>query len=396
MKSKKIAQLISGFILTVLLGLIYAWSIFAIPLEKVFGWSRADTSLIFSISMVFFCIGNIAGGFILKKDKPRINLLICSACMLIGFIIASRTNSLMTLYLSYGVLCGFGTGIGYNVILSTVVKWYPDKTGFCSGVLLMGLGIGGMLLGAQVTHLINTVGWRNTFMLLGIVFSLIIAIGSLIISNPPKNLFSSINVNKKRSPEEGLELTSAQMLKRPSFWLCFIWAMVLSASGLSVIGHASPCAIEVGATAASAVTAVGVISICNGAGRIVFGSLFDLLGRKKTMIAATIVFMAAMVLLVGSIMQKSFALLIIGYILIGLGYGGTPSICVTYVGYMYGPKSYPLNISFMVANIIPAALLGPLLAGTMQTATGSYLSIFVLLFGLNIIAVLFAALIKRP
>lgn len=395
MNSKRIVQLISGFVLAVLLGLIYAWSIFAIPLEQVFGWSRADTSLTFSISMVFFCVGNIAGGFILKRDKPRINLILCSVCMLTGFIIASRTNALITLYLSYGVLCGFGTGLGYNVILSTVVKWYPDKSGFCSGVLLMGLGIGGMLLGAQVTHLINTIGWRDTFVLLGSVFALIIAIGSFIISNPPKD-YNIEAKNKKESVTTGLELTSTQMLKRASFWLCFLWAAILSASGLAVIGHASPCAVEIGATAANAVTAVGVISICNGAGRIVFGSLFDILGRKKTMIIATIIFMAAFVLLVGSILQKSFALLILGYIFIGLGYGGTPSICVTYVGYMYGTKHYPLNISLMVANIIPAALLGPLLAGTIHTATGSYLLIFIILCGLNLIAILLSALIKRP
>ena len=396
MKSKKRVQLITGFVLLVLLGLIYAWSIFAAPLEEAFGWTRAETSVTFTLSMIFFCIGNIAGGFILKKSQPRLILLLSAACMLVGFMVASRTTALITLYISYGVLCGTGIGLGYNVILATVVKWYPDKSGFCSGVLLMGLGIGGMLLGSQVTRIINAMGWRSTFMLLGGVFSVIIAIGAFIIANPPKDYSVATLPKNTSSGRSGLELTSSQMLKRPSFWLCFLWATILSASGLAVIGHASPCAIEAGATAAGAVTAVGIISISNGAGRMVFGSLFDFLGRKKTMIMATVVFMAANIILVGSVMWTSFALLIIGYVLVGLAYGGTPSICVTYVGSMYGSEHYPLNISLMVSNIIPAALLGPLLAGSLQTSSGSYLSVFIILLGLNVFAIVSAALIKRP
>lgn len=140
-------MLIIGAFLMLFLGLIYAWSLFAAPLEAEFGWSRSQTSVTFSISMITFCLGSIMSGFILKKRPPRNVLLISAVLFLIGFFMTSRITNIWGLYLSYGVLCGLGVGLSYNAILSTVPKWLPGRGGFATGTLLMGMGLGSLILG---------------------------------------------------------------------------------------------------------------------------------------------------------------------------------------------------------------------------------------------------------
>lgn len=99
-------QVIIGFLISLTLGLLYAWSIFVVPLEKEFGWSRADTSLAFTISIIFFVVGMILGGKHTDKKGPRVVVSIGAACLTAGFFLASFTGNLVTLYISYGVLCG--------------------------------------------------------------------------------------------------------------------------------------------------------------------------------------------------------------------------------------------------------------------------------------------------
>ena len=89
---------------------------------------------------------------------------------------ASRINSLPGIYLSYGVFCGFGVGLGYNTAISLTVRWFPDKQGLVSGVTLMGFGFGGMLLGTLGAQMITTLGWRPTFLIFAVVFAVIVLI----------------------------------------------------------------------------------------------------------------------------------------------------------------------------------------------------------------------------
>ena len=397
MKVKRVMYLLGGFAMLLCLGLIYAWSVFIKPLEAEFGWLRSQTSMVFTISMSFFCIGGIGGSLISKKKSPRLAARISAGCMLVGFLGASQIDSLGGIYIFYGVLCGFGVGLGYNAVLGLAAKWFPDKPGFYSGILLMGFGFGGMLLGAIATAQMNTIGWRDTFKLFGVGFAALLVAGAQCLKEPTEKTGCSPDLKKAQKADEKIpELDCKQMLSRPSFWLCFLWSIILSAIGLAVIGHAVPNATIIGATMAVATAATGMISVCNGLSRILFGCIFDVLGIRKTMMIISMLFLVSISIVIASILMTNVLLLIVGYIFIGMSYGGVPLTNAYFVLKTYGPKNYAINFSIMVLNILPASLLGPGLASEVYVKTGMYLNVFYILFALCIVAGIIGMIIKRP
>ena len=396
-QANRIPHLIYGIIVMLFLGLIYAWSVFIAPLEASFGWVRSETSLVFTISMSFFCLGGIAGGFLIRKISIRNTLHLSAFFVLIGFISSTRIHSLTGIYITYGFLCGFGVGLGYNATLSLFAKWYPDKPGFCSGSLLMGFGFGGLLLGTSATYLMDIIGWQGTFILFGVLSAFLLALCTYIIDENPPSITNLDPVhNKSNADWETEDMMPQKMLKRASFWLYFFWAMCLSASGLAVIGNAVPIAQEFGVQSALATTIAGLISVTNGFSRIVFGSAFDLIGKRKTMLINAILALIAVSILIVAFTTGSIVLLIAGFIMIGMAYGGVPPTSASFANRMYGPKNYPINFSIININIIPASILGPALAGMIQVATNSYQSAFYILFVLCILAGIAGLLIKNP
>jgi OFA family oxalate/formate antiporter-like MFS transporter len=148
-------ELVLGTIILLVLGSLYAWSTYRGTLVSEFGWSISSAQLTFSISMMTFCLGGLASGIISGKTGPRIPMIISALLMFAGLFISSHISSLAGLYIAYGVLYGFGVGLGYNAIMGTIVKWFPDKTGLASGVLLMGFGISSLVVGKAAARLIG-------------------------------------------------------------------------------------------------------------------------------------------------------------------------------------------------------------------------------------------------
>ena len=140
-------QLVLGTIVLLVLGSLYAWSTYRGTLMEEFGWTVSSAQMTFSISMMTFCLGGLFSGIITKRIGIKIPAVLSAVLMFAGLFMASKIVSLGGLYVSYGVLYGFGVGIGYNVIMGTIVKWFPDKTGLCSGILLFGFGISSLIVG---------------------------------------------------------------------------------------------------------------------------------------------------------------------------------------------------------------------------------------------------------
>jgi MFS transporter, OFA family, oxalate/formate antiporter len=386
-----------GIILFLFLGLLYAWSLFIAPLEKDFGWTRTQTSLIFTISIIFFCLGGIAGGFITGRKSPGFTILISAVLLLCGFAASSQINSLPAIFITYGVISGFGIGLSYNAVISTVTRWFPEKPGVISGFLLMGFGLGGMLLGSTANSLIKAIGWRETFLLLGIAFGIVVFIGSLILKFPPSDYVFPVSTSRaKNAGIEGMEINSSLMLKRPTFWLYLAWSILSTAMGLAMIGHAAPFAKDLNATAELAAFGVGLISICNGLGRVTLGAVCDRIGLKKTMTIVNTTYIIAFVLLVAALMYQSTTILLAGFAFIGLSYGGVPTMNTVFTNSFYGKKYFPQNLGLVNTSLIGAAILGPFVAGTLHTASGSYLSTLYALGVFAIVSLGVNFLIKKP
>ncbi len=117
---------VGGVVMNLALGSLYAWSIFVLPLEQEFGWSRADTSWVFTIAIVCFALSFIVAGRLQDRRGPRVCALIGGVLVSGGFMLCSLTNSLLSLYLSFGVVVGIGNGFGYAAPIPVGSKWFPD------------------------------------------------------------------------------------------------------------------------------------------------------------------------------------------------------------------------------------------------------------------------------
>ena len=135
---------IVGVIVLLFAGLVYAWSVLSTPIGAEFtGWTKAQLSLTFTLVMILFCIGSLLCGLLAGKLSAKNAVRLGAALFLAGFFIASRCQSPLTLYLGFGVLCGLGSGLSYNAVMSTMVRWFPDRPGLISGVLTAAISLGG-------------------------------------------------------------------------------------------------------------------------------------------------------------------------------------------------------------------------------------------------------------
>lgn len=391
-QSKKVrwGYLALGVILLLCLGLIYAWSVFRAPLEAEFGWSKAQTSVTFSVSMTMFCLGGLTSGIVSGKKGPRFTLAACAVCLLLGFSLASRINSLPGIYITYGGFCGFGVGLGYNATISTLMRWFPDKQGLVSGITLMGFGFGGMLLGTLGASLITALGWRTTFLIFAVAFAVIMLVGALLLRTAENAFVEAVATGGKK--KEAVEETPwREMLRRPNFWLCFVWAVILSAAGLAIINEATTYAAPfVGGNLTRAAALAGMVSIANGVGRVISGQLFDTAGYRTTMLSISVVYIAASAALTASLKTGSVPILTAAFLLVGLAYGGVPPVNSAFVAYFFGRKHYALNFSIINLNLIAASYLGPLCGG------GGYSGIFTAILIFAVAGAALTLLVRRP
>ena len=137
-----------GVVILLFAGMVYAWSVLSGPIAQEYPqWTNAQLSLTFTIVMTLFCVGCMAGGFLSGKVSAKIYVWAAAAMFLGGFMLSARITSLMGLYIGFGVICGFASGLAYNAVMGTISRWFPDKQGLISGVLLMGFGLSSFLVG---------------------------------------------------------------------------------------------------------------------------------------------------------------------------------------------------------------------------------------------------------
>ena len=406
--SKRWIYLGTGTLTLLFLGLIYAWSIFRTPFGEMFpDWSISQLSLTFTISMIFFCLGGFAGGLLSKRLSIRARMLMSAAMLLVGFFAVSLMksdspgSSLTMLYIFYGVFGGGGVGLAYNGVIGTLNKWFPDKVGLASGIMLMGFGLGGLVLGSVVNSMIGSMGILPVFRMLGIVIAIVCAAAALIIKAPGAEDSEALAVlagnaakagSETDSSAEARNYTAGEMLKTAKFWIFTIWVILLNSAGLLVINSAASISVAFGGTAVLGM----IVSLFNGAGRIIAGNNFDRHGRKMSTIVNNAFMLGAGILLTLGGMTGKYAFILCGLVFVGLAYGGCPTITSAYVNRAFGPANFPTNFSIANFSLIPAATIGPMISSALlEKAGGSYDSNFYAVTGFALAALVMWVLLNR-
>ncbi len=400
--NKRWVYLAAGVFTMLFSGVLYAWSILKIPFKADFNWSDSVLAFNFTLTMCFFCLGAFFGSLICKKLGTKITLILAGVLVGIGFVSTGLLNANLPylLYLTYAILAGTGIGISYNVVVSTVNSWFPDKKGLSSGCLMMGFGVSTLLLGNVINALFENknIGWSKAYILLGIIVGIVLIIAGLVIKRPDANIVFPTQKAKKKTIKESFEtkdFTTKEMLKSFTFWRAFVFMALITAVGNSVISFARDLVISVDAAPALATTLVGVLSVFNGIGRILTGAVYDALGRKTTMLASNILTIFAAGLTLVAVQINSLSLCIVGLCLTGLSYGSCPTMTSAFTASFYGTKYFPTNYSLTNFNLIVASFIATF-SNSLLISTGSYTAPFVMLLILAIGALGLNFTIRKP
>ena len=390
-----------GVVAMLFAGVLYAWSIIKGPLAIEFKWGVSELALNFTLAMSFFCVGGLLGAQISKRMGSKIALIVAGILAMGGFILTAslQTTSVLMLYISYGFLASLGIGIAYNVLIATVSAWFPDKKGLCSGCLMMGFGASALVLGNVANSLFKTsLGWRYTYIILGVSLGIVLIFAGLILKKPGEDVVlpqPNASKNSKTEDFERKDYTAGQMLLRPSFWMTFVCISFLAAVGSSVISFAKDLALSVNAPESLAVSLVGVLSVCNGLGRILTGTLFDAIGRRKTMIFANLFTIGAATVTLIAVSIGSLPLCIVGLCVTGISYGSCPTITAAFTSSFFGMKHFSNNMALMTFTVMGGSLIATL-SNKILELTGGYTTTFIMLLSLSAVALVLNFFVRRP
>lgn len=391
---------IVGVIVLLMAGLVYAWSVMGSVINRDLNVEQAPLSLTFTIVMAMFCIGCLIAGILAKRVNPKLYVLLSAVLFLVGFLVASMTTGVALLYVGFGILAGLGSGFAYNAVMSTMSSWFPDKQGLISGILLMGFGLSSFIVGklfVAVTPESNPLAWRTTFRVMAVVIFVILVVCSFFFVKPGPDFVPPAGGKKKAVRQPASDITAGEMVKKPAFWLYYVWAILISAAGLALVSQANGIANQVGTGIApgTIATVVGLISIFNGIGRVIFGGLFDKKGYQLTMILDMIVFVVAGVILILALNTGAFALIVVGFIVGGFAYGGVTPTNSAIISDFFGRSNYAMNFSLINTNLIIASFASTI-AGKLYDASQSYMSTIFMMIGVTVAGFVVFLGIRRP
>lgn len=291
----------------------------------------------------------------------------------LGWFITGFATNIFMLYISFGILAGCASGFGYNPGVVTAVSWFPDRKGFASGMAVGVCGMASLIVAPLANFLLTKFNVLTAFRLVGGFFLLISVATSWYIDGPepgwkPEGYKAPASV----TGSEGK--TWREMLRDPRCYL--LWGTLLCASvaGLMLIGHASKIGQEVaGITAAQAALLVGIMAVANFAGRLVLGSLSDVLGRHQIVIGVMLLCALDMVFLSR---VTGFGGFVAAIVIAGVCFGGTLAVFSALSSDTFGPKYNGINYSIIFTGYGIASIVGPNVATAIQTSSGSYSGAF--------------------
>jgi OFA family oxalate/formate antiporter-like MFS transporter len=296
-------SLLGALLVIPCLGAVYAWSIYQGPLQEVFAQKMGVTpeglqlpiSMVFSATILVFAITAYFGGRLQDKIGPQRVTIMGGVLLGLGLILSSQATSIAYLYLFYGIISGTGLGFAYITPLATCNKWFPDKKGLISGVVVAGMGLGSLVFTPVGRAMVLSRGVMSTWLILGFVFMALVCTGSLFLKLPPAGYRPPGWEPSMAGNQASANFTQREMLATPAFYGLWLMFLVGSAAGLMVIGLASSIGQQIaGLTSSEAAAVVSMLGIFNGAGRILWGALSDRIGRMRTLAALFLITAAAM------------------------------------------------------------------------------------------------------
>ena len=394
MTSERWRIAVAGVLLQMALGSVYAWSVFRTPLATQFGWSIPQITLTFTITILALSCAAFAGGLWLNRSGPRVVAVTGGVLYGLGVMLASFTERLEWLYVTYGLIGGIGLGLGYIVPVAVLLKWFPDRRGFITGIAVGGFGAGALVTAPIATVLIERVGVLSTFAWLGLAYLIAAPLAGWFMRNPRAG--EVLYDQALRSPlrQTNANFTLRQALRTRQWWILWLILFLNVTAGISLISQQAPLYQELaGVSAAVAAGMVGLASIGNALGRVFWAWSSDHLTRRSTFMLLFLIQVALFWILPA--MGSVAVLTLVAFVILscfGGGFGTMPASVTDY----FGPQNVGPIYGLMLTAWGLASLFGPMLLAGMREATGSYEDALHIIAALMALSVLLPCMLRSP
>ena len=386
----------ASFLVLMNYGIFYSYGVFFKPLIAEFGWSRAETSLAFSFYLVTYSTTGIIMGWLSDRHGPRLPVFLAALLIGGGLAALSRVSSLWTLYLFFGLVAALGHGASWIVPVSTVVRWFERRRGMAMGIVTAGMGVGTLLFPFLANYLIASLGWRQAFLVVGVVVFCYNVLAALLLRRGPTSMGLAVygvgegDVPVGDDPALYPGYTLREAVVTYAFWSVYACVTLGFASYALLLVHLVPYATDQGIDPAGAVGVVALFGVGALLGRTVLGTVSDHIGRRGTLrLSYVINALAISGLMVGLNLQLLF---IIAFAVGFFGIGGS-----VVLGPLFGEIFGQLHLgkilgAFMTCGAA-AGFVGPYMAGYLYDLTGDYSAAFLGAAGIATMAAILAFLI---
>ncbi|MGI6168528.1 MAG: OFA family MFS transporter [Christensenellales bacterium] len=396
MKAKagnRYAVLAAGMAVQLCTGIIYMWSVFQKFLVEQRGLDAAQVTFVFSVMLAMFVVGIVVGGRIQDKRGPRIVVFFGSLLFGVGMFLTSFVfdASPVFIYLFYGVMAGFGVGAAYNTSISCAQKWFMDKRGFATGMIVCAFGFSVVIFTPLANSLLKAYDAPATFRIFSIAFLVICLSASALIKNPPEGYVPKGYTPPAAGPaKQGLR--PSEMLRTPQFYFLTLSMMFITPSYfilnplLMILGEAR-------GLGELAMLGVMITGIASSSGRLIAPWISDKIGRK-----ATILGLAAITLLSVVVLISAHRVLFLAMIaLVAFAYGGTSGVYPAFTSDLYGTKYAGANYGCVMVGFGASAIIFPFISTAVNTAgaaSGDYTLSFIIAAATCIVAAIMVSCVK--
>ncbi len=421
----------AGVLVMICLGTAYSWSSFTQPLIAGFGWSNTITTWTFAITIFSLGWGAVIGGRWQDSVGPRTVTVVGAVIWGLGVLLAglgTRHFGAPWLYLTYGVIGGLGNGMAYITPVATVTKWFPDRRGLASGIVVMGFGLGAFVYGfilkaipsfvAASKHAgayadakaaaakagtpfvagslaltpADVAAVMHVFVFSGIAFAIVGGLCATLLKNPPQGYTVPGAAATAASTQRSY--TPAETLRAPQFYLLWLMLFLNVTAGILIISNAVPIIRELtGVAAAVAVPAYGLVALFNGLGRFFWGAISDRIGRN---LAFALIFGVQVVVFFVLAQLHSLPLVLGAFAIVLLCYGGGFGTMPSFNADYFGTKFLGQNYGMIITAWGFGGIFGPIIAAKVKDTTGSFSGALIPVAVMLVIATILPFVTKKP
>ncbi|MCL2003696.1 MAG: OFA family MFS transporter [Oscillospiraceae bacterium] len=384
--------LASGMVIQFCAGIIYMWSVFRAPVAAHLGWDADAASLTASVMLAAFVLGILLGGRAQDKLGPRRATLAGSVLIGAGMIGTAfvPAGAPWLVYVTYGGAAGLGVGAVYMSTIAAVQKWFPDRRGFASGMIVCAFGLSLAAFAPLARAMLSRLGVPPTFLIFGLGFLAVCVCSALFIQNPPEG-YRPAGYTPPPASVQKRQYSPKEILKTKQFYL-LLGGLFFTLPAYFIL---NPVFLSLGAERSLsenlAVLGVMLTGVSSAAGRLAVSWVSDKIGRKAAMVSIAAMILAASLMMIAG----EGVLFLLCIMLISFGFGGAASVYSAMTADSFGTRYGGMNFGLVMLGFGASALCFPAVSNRL-TAGGSYTGSFILAAAAAAAAIVLVLMMKTP